>query len=82
LQEFGDSNALDVPALAGYCVSDDVANDLVRDMPPRVFGVGLQVTAEGDGRERVELESDAVYRFEVERVGKRWLVASFRVGEE
>jgi hypothetical protein len=76
------ARAHDVPALAGYCVSDDVANDLARDMPARVFGVGLQVTAEGDGRERVELESFAVYRFEVERVGKRWLVASFRVGEE
>lgn len=74
--------AHDLPALTGYCVSSDVAMQLDRDMPPGVFGVDLKVTAERDGRERVELQSDAVYQFEIERVGERWLVVSFRVVKE
>jgi hypothetical protein len=76
------ARAHDLPALAGYCVSNEVANNLMREMPPEVFGIDLQVGNEGDGTELVELESDATYRFEVERVGDRWLVASFRIGEE
>ena len=74
--------AHDLAALTGYCVSSDVAVQLVRDIPPGVFGIDLKVTAEGDGRERVELESDAIYQFEIERVGERWLVVSFHAGEE
>jgi hypothetical protein len=73
----------DLAALTGYCVSIDVAIQLARDIPPRFFGWDLKVTGEGDGKERVELEleSDVVYQFEIERVGERWLVASFHVGE-
>jgi hypothetical protein len=67
----------DSPALLGYCASSEVADSLVRDMPPDIFAIEIKVTPEGTGKERVELDNDSVYTFEVEKVGDRWLVVSF-----
>jgi len=79
------SDACCAPGPANRPSSKRTASNTISTFPELVKWLGgaePQVTAEGDGRELVELDSDTVYRFEVERVGKRWLVASFRVGEE
>ena len=67
----------DGPALLGYCASSEVANVVVRDMPPYIFALELKVTSEGDGKERVELGYDPVFAFEVERLTDGWRVVSF-----
>jgi len=69
----------DYPAVLAYCASSEVARRLVRDVPPFVFaGVDLQVTHTGNGRERVQLGDESIYRFDVEKHSDRWLVVAFR----
>lgn len=64
----------DYPAVRAYCASDEVALKLVRDIGPNFFAGDLQVTRTGDGKERVEMESDC---FDVELRTGRWLVVAF-----
>jgi len=67
----------DYPAVLGYCASSEVASQIVRDLAPYTFAFELQVTSEGDGKERVELGYDPVYVFEVEKLTDGWRVVSF-----
>ena len=66
----------DYPAVLGYCASSQVARRLVRYFPPYVFADELRVTHTGRGKERVELGSPILYRFDVEKRAGRWRVVS------
>ncbi len=68
----------DYGALLGYCGSVQVADGMIRDLPPYVYaGADIRVTPTGNGKERVELGDGPVYRFEVEERNGRWLVVAF-----
>jgi hypothetical protein len=67
----------DYPAVLGYCVSEDIARAMVREMPPDVLADDLQVTRLSNGKERVELGDPTAYEFEVEKRADRWVVSSF-----
>ncbi|HEV2198743.1 MAG TPA: hypothetical protein VGR73_02905 [Bryobacteraceae bacterium] len=69
----------DYAALLGYCRSAQVADGMMRDLPPFVYaGAAIHVTPMGNGRESVELGDGPVYRFDVEKRNGRWLVVAFK----
>ena len=69
----------DYGALLGYCGSEQVADGMIRDLPPFVFaGTEIHVTPTGNGKERVELGDGPDYRFDVEKHNGRWLVVAFK----
>ncbi len=69
----------DYGALLGYCVSAQVADGMIRDLPPFVYaGTDIHVTRTGIGKERVELGDGPDYRFDVEKRNGRWLVVAFK----
>jgi hypothetical protein len=69
----------DYGALLGYCGSAQVADGMMRDLPPFVYaGAAIHVTPTGNGRERVELGDGPAYRFDVEKRNGRWLVVAFK----
>jgi hypothetical protein len=67
----------DLPAVRGYCVSEEVASRLVREIGPSYFASDLSVTQKPDGSERVEMGFPGTDRFEIQKIGSRWLVARF-----
>ncbi len=74
------AQAHDYPAVLAYCGSPEVARLLVREIPPFVFaGSGLEVARVGTMREKIVLEDDEDFRFDVEKRGDRWLVVGFDV---
>jgi hypothetical protein len=69
----------DYAALLGYCGSAQVAESMMRDLPPFVYaGAAIHVTPIRNGRERVELGDGPDYRFDVEKRNGRWLVVAFK----
>jgi len=69
----------DYGALLGYCGSAQVADGMMRDLPPFVYaGDAIHVTPTGNGKERVELGYGPDYRFDVEKRNGRWLVVAFK----
>ncbi len=69
----------DYGALLGYCGTVQVADGLMRDLPPFVYaGAAIHVTPTGNGRKRVELGDGPTYRFDVEKRNGRWLVVAFK----
>jgi hypothetical protein len=69
----------DYAALQGYCGSAQVADSMIRDLPPSLYaGAAIHVTPMGNGRERVELGDGPDYRFDVEKRNGRWLVVAFK----
>jgi hypothetical protein len=69
----------DYSALRAYCGSDDVARQLIRDIPPFVFAGELEIKRLGESRESVEFGEQEPYWFEVQRNAEQWLVVSFRM---
>jgi len=69
----------DYPAVRAWCGSDEVAQDLIRDIPPFVFVDELRVERSKDSRESVEFGLETTYSFEVEKIGDRWVVVSFEM---
>jgi hypothetical protein len=67
----------DFAAARGYCASPEIADRLVREMPPHFFAGEIQVNATGKGSERVELGDGPAYWFEVEERQGGWVVADF-----
>lgn len=67
----------DYPAVLGYCASEDIARQMVREVQPDFFPDDLRVTRIGERKERVELGDPAAYRFEVEKRPDRWVVVTF-----
>lgn len=67
----------DYPAVLGYCASGQIADALVRDLPPNLSAEDLRVARTGNEKERVELGSGPAYRFEVEKRDGRWIVVAF-----
>jgi hypothetical protein len=67
----------DYGALLGYCASAQVAQSMIRDLPPDVVAEDVRVTPNGRGKERVEFGSGA-FRFDVENFHGRWLVVAFK----
>lgn len=68
----------DYAALLGYCDSAQVANVLIRDLPPDIFtGPEIHVTPAGKRQARVELGDGPIYRFDVGERDGRWLVVAF-----
>jgi len=75
--EYGQAH--DYPALLGYCASAEVAQKILRNVPPHVYaGPGLKVRRINAVKERVELGDD-VLQFDVEKRAGRWLVVGFRI---
>jgi hypothetical protein len=70
----------EIAAVRGYCASSEIADRLVREMPPHFFAGEIQVNATGKGSERVELGDGPADWFEVEERQGRWVVVDF--GEE
>jgi hypothetical protein len=71
----------DLPAVRGYCVSDDVALRIVQEEITPSYGAGdLQVIRKGPYKEHVEVGSPDGDGFDVEKRGDRWLVVSFTSG--
>jgi len=70
--------AHDYPATLAYCASADIARRLVRDVVPYNFADDLRVTRTGEGREHVEFGFDVDYRFDVQKIGGRWVIVAFR----
>ena len=69
----------DYGALLGYCGSVQVADSMMRDLPPFVYaGAAIHVTPRGNGRKRVELGDGPDYRLDVEKRNGRWLVVAFK----
>lgn len=69
----------DYGALLGYCGSAQVADSMIRDLPPFVFaGAAIHVSPLVNGKERVELGDGPDYRFDVEKRNGRWLVVAFK----
>src|SRR5208283_4143244 len=65
------AQAHDYPAVLAYCGSPDVAQRMVRDIPPFVFaGAGLAVKRIGALKESIDME-DTGFHFEVEKRGDR-----------
>jgi hypothetical protein len=69
----------DYTAVRAWCGSDEVAQDLIRDIPPFVFADELRVERINDSRESVEFGLQTTYSFEVAKTGDRWLVVSFKM---
>jgi hypothetical protein len=67
----------DYGAVLGYCVSAQIADRMVRDLPLYLFADDLRVTRTGTGKRRVELGYGPTYRFDVEKRAGRWLVVAF-----
>jgi hypothetical protein len=70
----------DFAAVRGYCVSSEIADRLVRELPPNFYAEEIQVNAIGKGRERVELGDGPAIWLEVEERQGSWVVVGF--GEE
>jgi hypothetical protein len=70
----------DSAAARGYCASSEIADRLVRELPPHFYAEEIQVNATGKGSERVELGDGPAYWFEVEERQGSWVVVDF--GEE
>jgi len=69
----------DYGALLGYCGSVQVADGMMRDLPPFVYaGAAIHVTPTGNGKKRVEFGDGPTYRFDVEERNGRWLVVAFK----
>jgi hypothetical protein len=70
----------DYGALLGYCGTAQVADGMMRDLPPSafVYGTDIHVTPTVNGKKRVELGDDPTYRFDVEKRNGRWLVVAFK----
>lgn len=76
--EYGQGH--DYPALLGYCASPEVAQKVLRNVPPHVYaGPGLKVRRINAVQERVELGDDDVFQFDVEKRAGRWVVVGFRI---
>lgn len=74
------AQAHDYPAVLAYCGSSDVAQHMVREIPPYVSGVqNLTIQRIGASKVEIEIGEDPPLHFEVERRGDRWLVVSFRM---
>jgi hypothetical protein len=67
----------DFAAVRGYCASSEIADRLVREMPPHFFAGEIQVNASGKGSERVELGDGPAYWLEVEERQGSWVVVDF-----
>ena len=67
----------DFAAARGYCASSEIADRLVREMPPYFYAGEIQVNVTGKGRERVELGDDPVYWLDVEERQDGWVVVDF-----
>ncbi|HEX4320152.1 MAG TPA: hypothetical protein VHZ52_04570 [Acidobacteriaceae bacterium] len=77
------AKAHDLPALRGYCVSDMVAQKILRELPGGYgFDAELETLQLGGGRERVRPAYSGVPGFVVEKHSSRWLIASFDAGQE
>jgi len=70
----------DSAAARGYCASSEIADRLVRELPPHFFAGEIQVNATGKSSERVELGDGPVYWLDVEERQGGWVVVDF--GEE
>jgi len=75
--EYGQAH--DYPALLAYCASREVALKIIRDIPPFVYGSGLEIRPIGAAKKRVELKNNDVVQFDVEKRAGRWLVSGFRI---
>jgi hypothetical protein len=72
--------AHDYPAVRAYCGSDEVAQQLVRDLPSGVASLSSpEITPLRPGRKRIRLGLYPDYEFEIEQQGDRWLVVAFRI---
>jgi len=74
------AQARDSAAARGYCASSEIADRLVREMPPYFYTGEIQLNATGKGKERVELGDGPVYWLDVEELQGSWVVVDF--GEE
>ena len=75
------AEAHDYAALRGYCASDIVAGEIIRQVPPALFAETLDTVKVGPGREKVLL-ADRTVRFDLIKRRNRWLVESFRITAE
>jgi len=64
----------DLPAVRSYCSTDDVAQKILRVVPPFYFAGDLQVYQDRPDHERILTDSD---EFDIEEHGGRWLVVKF-----
>lgn len=69
----------DYLALRAYCGSDEVAQQLLEDVPPSAGAEQLSVLRTGESREIVKYGEENSYSFEVEKTGDRWVVVSFQM---
>jgi hypothetical protein len=69
-------------AVLAYCRSAEIANRIVRDVPPYIFAETLTVKSLGPGKETVEFGADHVFRFDVERVNGGWTITKFRIDRQ
>ncbi|HEX4319786.1 MAG TPA: hypothetical protein VHZ52_02720, partial [Acidobacteriaceae bacterium] len=77
------ARAHDLPALRAYCVSDVVAQKILRELPGGYgFDAELEVLQLGATRERARPAYSGVPGFVVEKHGGRWLIVSFDAGQE
>ncbi len=70
----------DFAAARAYCATPEIADRLVREMPPYFYAGDIQVNATGKGSERVELGDGPVYWLDLEERQGGWVVVDF--GEE
>jgi len=69
--EYGEAH--DYPAVRAYCDTPEVAEKIVRNVPPFVFaGAALKVTRITPLKERVEIGDDQVFQFDIEKHGAGW----------
>ena len=74
------AEARDFPAVLADCASSEVAQHMVRSIPPHVSAVGdLNIKPVGPLRKLVELHGDRTARFTVEKRAGRWLITAFRM---
>ena len=66
-------------AVLAYCRSPEIANRILRDVPPFIFADTLTVKSVGPGKETVEFGLTEVFRFDVERVNGGWTITGFRI---
>jgi hypothetical protein len=71
------AQARDFAAARGYCASPEIANRLVRELPPHFFAGQIQVNATGKSSERVELGDEPVFWMDVEERQDGWVVVDF-----
>jgi hypothetical protein len=67
----------DFAAARGYCASPEIADRLVRELPPHFFAMDIHVNATGKSSERVELGDGPVYWLDVEERQGSWVVMDF-----